>query len=106
MHREHHMRFRRYLMSLTVVLVAAGCTDRTVSHRSPSAARGAGATAARDAYPPAVADRAPAADLSGLVLGQTRDADDGVRELPPPPRPMVPRSVPAVQDSHQRPRGR
>jgi len=29
MHREHHMRFRRYLMSLTVVLVAAGCTDQT-----------------------------------------------------------------------------
>src|SRR6266508_1215401 len=29
MHREHHMRFRRYLMPLTVVLVAAGCTDQT-----------------------------------------------------------------------------
>src|SRR6266498_441312 len=29
MHREHHMRFRRYLMPLTFVLVAAGCTDQT-----------------------------------------------------------------------------
>ncbi len=29
MHREHHMRFRRYLMPLTVVLVAAGCSDQT-----------------------------------------------------------------------------
>ncbi len=29
MHREHLMRFRRYLMPLTVVLVAAGCTDQT-----------------------------------------------------------------------------
>jgi hypothetical protein len=29
MHREHHMPLRRYLMSLTLVLVAAGCTDQT-----------------------------------------------------------------------------
>ncbi len=29
MHREHHMRFRRYVMPLTFVLVAAGCTDQT-----------------------------------------------------------------------------
>src|SRR5258706_4213398 len=29
MDREHHMRFRRYVMSLTLVLVAAGCTDQT-----------------------------------------------------------------------------
>ncbi len=29
MHREHHMPLRRYLMPLTVVLVAAGCTDQT-----------------------------------------------------------------------------
>ncbi len=29
MHREHHMPLRRYLLPLTVVLVAAGCTDQT-----------------------------------------------------------------------------
>jgi len=29
MNREHHMRFRRYMMPLTFVLVAAGCTDQT-----------------------------------------------------------------------------
>ena len=29
MNREHYMRFRRYLMPLTFVLVAAGCTDQT-----------------------------------------------------------------------------
>ena len=29
MHREHAMRLRRYVMPLTLVLVAAGCTDQT-----------------------------------------------------------------------------
>src|SRR5438046_7214300 len=29
MRREHAMRFRRYVIPLTVVLVAAGCTDQT-----------------------------------------------------------------------------
>jgi len=29
MHREHHMPLRRYIMPLTCVLVAAGCTDQT-----------------------------------------------------------------------------
>ena len=29
MHREHAMRFRPYVMPLTLVLVAAGCTDQT-----------------------------------------------------------------------------
>jgi len=29
MHREHAMRFRRYVIPLTLVLVAAGCTDQT-----------------------------------------------------------------------------
>ncbi len=29
MNREYHMRFRRYMMPLTFVLVAAGCTDQT-----------------------------------------------------------------------------
>jgi hypothetical protein len=45
MNQEHHMRLRRFLMPLTFVLVAAGCTDQTGPSRTTVPAPLAGVVA-------------------------------------------------------------